>query len=1122
VFIGIEAGGPSIDAPANILNNTVGSLDGSSTIVINASSTAANTAPVMAILDYNLTTGLEVSGNNIGAITLNQNGGAGTLTGFRGILSATGTTISRTISNNTIGGPTAAGGIVGNLTGGVIYGVQVGSTTIAASGNVVQNITNNCTTAGTVAVAGLLTSGSTGANVISQNTFRSLVNNAGTFNNSIYALYTSFATNSGSVVERNFVHSLAVNSTALTSQIAGILPVAGSGTYRNNLVRLGYDADGNAITSGIVMYGMFEIAGTNNIYNNSVYIGGSGVASSSNTYAFVSNVTTGTRNYIDNIFWNARDNASGTGVNTAIALSTITGATTDYNILYANGSGGNTGTLGGVPAPALADWQTATGQEAHSLAADPLFVAPTGTATTVDLHVQNSSPAIGAGTPIAAVTDDIDGDVRSATAPTIGADERQASTPPTLQLSFYSKTHVNTGSSSTVTLTLGNTNTSTASLTADLTDNLPSGVVVAATPNASTTCGGAVTANASAASFSLGSGAQIPASGTCTVNVDVSSSAAGAYVNTIPAGALQTDKGNNANPASDNLVVAGTFPAPFLSETFADGGVEPISRVIFAGIDNTSTTATSTSAANYMQNFTATVTPGQVAPRGGYTISIRGNTDGSYTDYVSVYFDWNHDGVFNEDASESTQIGALVNSTGNATTSTPATNLVIVPPTAKPGLTRMRVVKAYGAYGTSSGEQGYGQTEDYLVLVDPSLVPPPTPALVSESFSQDYLSAPGLTTTLTISFMNYNADPLALTADFTNTFPSGLVVAPTPNASTTCAGGTLTADAGVGSVVLSSGSLVPSDIGCTISVDVTANTGGIYVNTIPAGAAQTINGGNPSAVSANVQFAYTDGTPTYLTGFESSQGFTGSSGGTTLNGQQNWLGQGTNVVTTTNPANGTQVARLSSTANGGTTGTQPLVLSPDFPEGTSPYSVLSANVRISRTTNGASWEFDPQDSSLGLVTTRLQFNRGSAASHTIQVTDFVNGTTVDTGVQWPVDTYFNIKFIVNRDTSAMTICKDGASIYEDPDGNSVAGPGITDLAVLQVAATGQTANNTIYFDDVTIDNPATASCSGAIVPSVQQPTGVSVSSAIGSSIANMHKAVKSELTKANRALKPQN
>ena len=93
------------------------------------------------------------------------------------------------------------------------------------------------------------------------------------------------------MVERNFVHSLSITSTATTSQLVGILPVAGQGTYKNNMVRLGVDAAGAPITAGYAIYGMFEIAGTNNLYYNSVYVGGTGVASASTTFGFVSNVT---------------------------------------------------------------------------------------------------------------------------------------------------------------------------------------------------------------------------------------------------------------------------------------------------------------------------------------------------------------------------------------------------------------------------------------------------------------------------------------------------------------------------------------------------------------------------------------------------------------------------------------------------------------------------------------------------------------------------------------------------------------------------------------------------------------------------------------------------------------
>ncbi|HET6546576.1 MAG TPA: hypothetical protein VFG55_07520, partial [Rhodanobacteraceae bacterium] len=147
-----------------------------------------------------------------------------------------------------------------------------------------------------------------------------------------------------------------------------------------------------------------------------------------------------------------------------------------------------------------------------------------------------------------------------------------AAAPPTVTKTF-SPTSVEAGESSTATLTLGNTQASAAMLTAALSDSLPSGLVVAAAPNASTTCsGGTVTATAGASSFSLSSGAQIPATGSCAVTVDVSAAAAGSYVNTIPAGALQTDLGNNANPAVATLTVippgvGGTFPP---DETFEE------------------------------------------------------------------------------------------------------------------------------------------------------------------------------------------------------------------------------------------------------------------------------------------------------------------------------------------------------------------------------------------------------------------------------------------------------------------------------------------------------------------------------------------------------------------------
>src|SRR5262249_56212687 len=107
-----------------------------------------------------------------------------------------------------------------------------------------------------------------------------------------------------------------------------------------------------------------------------------------NTFAFVSNVASGARNYMDNIFWNARSTGSGTGNNFAIALSGP-GFTSNYNDLYATGTNGFVGSFLTTDVT-LADWQADTGQDANSLSVNPQYINPTRTSPAVDLHI---SPA---------------------------------------------------------------------------------------------------------------------------------------------------------------------------------------------------------------------------------------------------------------------------------------------------------------------------------------------------------------------------------------------------------------------------------------------------------------------------------------------------------------------------------------------------------------------------------------------------------------------------------------------------------------------------------------------------------------------------------------------------------
>jgi len=125
------------------------------------------------------------------------------------------------------------------------------------------------------------------------------------------------------------------------------------------------------------------------------------------------------------------------------------------------------------------------------------------------------------------------------------------------------------GNVSTLTITLSNPNATVATLSAPLTDTLPAGVTIAATPNGSTTCGGVVSTGVNTVTLTGGS---IPANGTCTVTVDVTAPTAGNYINQLAAGALQTSNGTNVAPAFATLTVNPLVPPggpPTLGKAFS-------------------------------------------------------------------------------------------------------------------------------------------------------------------------------------------------------------------------------------------------------------------------------------------------------------------------------------------------------------------------------------------------------------------------------------------------------------------------------------------------------------------------------------------------------------------------
>ena len=416
-FVGIMLG--STDGRFIVTGNSVGSLDGSSGITVTSS---AGGGAITGIYDFSGQSN-SISDNGVGSISI---GGTGTTNGFRGILVNTDTGVLETINNNTIAN------VIDNQVGNyVMNGIQIILPSVSMTDNVIRNLAGNANGAAVVMSGITISSGSaTDASTISQNTVHSLSNTeTGGSPGAIYGIDVTFA-NQANVIERNLIHSIDVNSTLAGYQISGtVMRGFGSATFQNNMVRLGLRADGSSITTGFSIIGMRDIGNvTSSYYHNSVYIGGTNVASVSNTFAFNSN-SNNTRNYQNNIFYNARSNASGGVANVAIAVRGTApnppGLTSNYNVLYANGSDGAIGFFNSTVLVTLADWQAATGQDANSRAGDPRFIAPDGTAATGDLHIQPDihTPVEGAGILISSVTNDFDGESRSSLTPVdIGAD----------------------------------------------------------------------------------------------------------------------------------------------------------------------------------------------------------------------------------------------------------------------------------------------------------------------------------------------------------------------------------------------------------------------------------------------------------------------------------------------------------------------------------------------------------------------------------------------------------------------------------------------------------------------------------------------------------------------------
>jgi uncharacterized repeat protein (TIGR01451 family) len=120
---------------------------------------------------------------------------------------------------------------------------------------------------------------------------------------------------------------------------------------------------------------------------------------------------------------------------------------------------------------------------------------------------------------------------------------------PALTKTFTPPARSGATGTSTVALTLGNSNTNPIFLKQAFQDVLPAGMLIANTPNLVTTCSsafGTPTTTAGSNSVTFVTGGRIPAGG-CSISFNVSATASlTPYTNTIPAGSLTTTAGDAA------------------------------------------------------------------------------------------------------------------------------------------------------------------------------------------------------------------------------------------------------------------------------------------------------------------------------------------------------------------------------------------------------------------------------------------------------------------------------------------------------------------------------------------------------------------------------------------------
>jgi len=416
---------PSSGSSGMTSNNVIGSSTSYGSITINSAvATPFQSSPERTQIT-GITGGGTITGNTIGSIVVNCTNSAATAY-LRGIEGGT------VISHNLVGSETIANSLFLNSSQTTDYSSLVG---IQSSGLIDSNIVANLgaqSLYANVTTTGIYTQSAT----IRGNVVHHYSNGKGIWCNANSTISGNevyggrgepgwgiiFQGMAGSVTKNRVHHINGLGIYIFSTGATGDILVA------NNMVSLGYYADGTQIEDYYSLTGIVHFLGAGvKYYHNSVYIGGTGLNTfqgypSGGSIAFSQNGANSPIDVKNNIFVNNRTNGTGTGKHYVIAGIDVANLESDYNLFYA--ATPSTFASSYPSDLTYAGYQALTGEDVNSLVGVPEFINPDGGLSGADLHINTgaASPANAAGTFIATLTDDMDGDLRN-NPPDIGADE---------------------------------------------------------------------------------------------------------------------------------------------------------------------------------------------------------------------------------------------------------------------------------------------------------------------------------------------------------------------------------------------------------------------------------------------------------------------------------------------------------------------------------------------------------------------------------------------------------------------------------------------------------------------------------------------------------------------------